>query len=117
MTIKRWELAGVRDVASVWETIRRVATSGRSDSPRTCWHAVGLYLHQHPGTVGTVWFYGPPGSEVNDPVSHVMLTDKAGKVLRDTLQSRGGHQLQNGGSYKSPDASDAMELMAWKKWL
>jgi hypothetical protein len=46
-----------------------------------------------------------------------MLTDKTGRVLRDTLQSRGGHQQQNGGMYQTPDAPDLMELMAWKKWL
>jgi hypothetical protein len=122
MAIKRWEQAGINDVARVWETIRGLAAgklpiSPGRHSPRTCWVAVGAYLLQHQDTVGTVWFYGAPGSQVNDAVSHVMLTDKAGNVLRDTQKARGGHQLDKGSMYQSPDIpGEPLELMAWKKW-
>lgn len=110
------EAAFIRNVATVWDTIQRIAADGKSDSPRTCWHAVGIYLHQHPETKGMVWFYGAPESDVNDMVFHVMLTDVRGNVLRDTMKTRGGHPLQNGAFYQLPDSDEQYEMMAWKRW-
>jgi hypothetical protein len=107
MAIKRMELSvkGTKTLQNTWETIKEVAASGKSDSPKTCWNVVGLYLHQHPQTIGVVVFYGSPGPttpELDEIVAHVILVDSHKRVLADSQASGGGRAVNDLKLYDSP---------------
>lgn len=101
------QLAATNDIAHVMNKIQRIAQTGQSDSRRTCYHQVALYLYQNPQTEGLIYLYDQDGMPPYY-VAHAILTDMKDKILVDSFRAAQGDRSV----YRRPDMEDPYQLVA-----